>query len=178
MATTNTQNMGSATRTTAREIDIGLTEEQRHGVMEILTRLLADEYVLYTKTRNYHWNVVGPQFQPLHAFFEEQYKQLNETVDEVAERIRALDCHAIGTLAEFLEHNRLQESPGQYPPARDMLRNLADDHAAVVRYLRDDLEMCENAYHDSGTRDFLSQLMIDHEKMAWMLRAFLQGESI
>jgi len=168
----------NATTTTTAKTDIGLAEDQRHGAVEILTRLLADEYVLYTKTRNYHWNVVGPQFQPLHEFFEEQYKQLNEMVDEVAERIRALDCHAIGTLAECLEHSRVHEHPGHYPPARDMVSNLMADHETVIRCLRDELETCENTYRDTGTKDFLSQLMIAHEKMAWMLRAFLQGATV
>jgi starvation-inducible DNA-binding protein len=89
-----------------------------------------------------------------------------------------LDCHAIGTLTECLEHSRLQEHPGQYPLTRDMVSNLAADHEMVIRCLREDLETCENTYHDSGTRDFLSQLMIAHEKTAWMLCAFLQGEPV
>jgi hypothetical protein len=69
-------------------IDIGLTDAQREGVSPSSARL-ADEYVLYTKTRNYHWNVVGPQFNDLHKFFEAQYEELDDVVDEVAERMRA-----------------------------------------------------------------------------------------
>ena len=69
--------------------NIGLSEEQRAGVVKILNTLLSDEYVLYTKTRNYHWNVTGPQFNDLHKFFEEQYTELNEIVDDVAERARS-----------------------------------------------------------------------------------------
>jgi starvation-inducible DNA-binding protein len=91
--------------------NIGLSKEQREGVVLMLTPLLADEYLLYTKTRNYHWNVVGPQFNDLHKFFEAQYEELEDIVDDVAERARSLGGKAIGTLVEFLKHTRLKESP-------------------------------------------------------------------
>jgi starvation-inducible DNA-binding protein len=126
----------------------------------------------------YHWNVVEPQFNDLHKFFEEQYRELSEVVDDVAERIRALGDWSIGTLAEFQEHARLTEQPGEYPSAHDMLANLVQDHTAIIRQLREDLELCEEKYHDMGTNDFLTGLMQQHEKMAWMLRAFLAGESV
>jgi starvation-inducible DNA-binding protein len=157
--------------------NIGLTEEQCEGVVLMLTTLLADEYLLYTKTRNYHWNVVGPQFNDLHKFLETQYEELEDIVDDVAERIRALGGKAIGTLAEFLKHTRLKESPGEYPQASEMLAHLQADHEATIRQLRVDLETCADRYHDMGTNDFLTGLMERHEKMAWMLRSFLAGHS-
>ena len=110
-------------------------------------------------TRNYHWNVVGPQFNDLHTFFEAQYNALNTVVDDVAERARALDGNAIGTLAEFVERARLTEHPGQYPPAREMLTNLLADHETVIRQLRIDLETRANTYQDAGTNAFLTGLM-------------------
>jgi starvation-inducible DNA-binding protein len=158
--------------------NIDLSEEQRAGVVKILNALLSDEYLLYTKTRNYHWNVTGPQFHDLHKFFEEQYTELNEIVDEVAERGRSLDGWAFGTMNEFSQHARLKEHPGQYPKAREMIANLLSDHEAIIRQLRSDLETCADKYHDMGTNDFLTGLMEQHEKMAWMLRAFLEGESV
>ena len=154
---------------------IGLSDAQRQGVIQLLMPLLADEYVLYTKTHSYHWNVVGPQFNDLHDFFQAQYTALNEVADDVAERIRALGQPAIGTLAEFVQHTRLKEHPGHYPGARDMLANLLADHEAMIQRLRVDLETCDEEYHDMGTNDFLTGLMARHEKMAWMLRAFLEG---
>jgi starvation-inducible DNA-binding protein len=156
--------------------NIGLLDKQREGVVAILNTLLADEYLLYTKTRNYHWNVVGPQFNDLHKFFEAQYDQLNEIVDDVAERSRALGGNALGTMAEFLKVTRLQEESGDYPEARHMIANLLADHEALICHLRVDLEMCAEQYHDAGTNDFLTGLMEQHEKMAWMLRAFLEGK--
>lgn len=154
---------------------IGLSEEERKGSASILNALLSDEYVLYTKTRNYHWNVVGPQFNDLHKFFEAQYEALNDIVDDVAERARALNEPALGTMTEFLKQARLKEEPGKYPDARTMISDLLSDHEAIIRTLRSDLETCLNRFHDMGTSDFLTGLMEKHEKMGWMLRAFLRN---
>jgi len=152
---------------------IGISDTHREGAARILAPLLADEYVLYTKARNYHWNVVGPQFNDLHKFFEAQYGELDDIVDEVAERDRALGNRAVGTLAEFLEETRLKEEPGAAPDARQMIANLLADHEAIIRTLRTDLETAASDLEDLGTSDFLTGLMEKHEKMAWMLRAVL-----
>jgi starvation-inducible DNA-binding protein len=157
--------------------NIGLANEQCQGVVQLLTPILADEYVLYTKTRHYHWNVTGPQFHELHVFFEEQYKALNDIVDDIAERMRALGGHAIGTLAEFTQQTRLKEHPGHFPEADEMLANLLGDHEMVIRQLRTDAETCAVEYQDQGTQNFLIEFMVQHEKMAWMLRGFLEGKS-
>ena len=153
---------------------IGISHANRQAVVKILNSLLADEYVLYTKTRNYHWNVVGPQFNDLHKFFEAQYEELDDIVDDVAERSRALGGNAVATLAEFAQVSRLKEHPGQYPTADAMLANLLADHEAVIQSLRSDLATAMDKYADAGTSDFLTGLMEKHEKMAWMLRAFLE----
>lgn len=152
--------------------NIGLSESHRESVVRILNDVLADEYVLYTKTRNYHWNVVGPQFNDLHKFFEQQYEALSDIVDEVAERARSLGGRAYGTLVEFSQHARLKEQPGERPDALTMVANLKADHEAMVRTVRIDLETVMDKHGDAGTNDFLTGLMEKHEKMAWMLRAF------
>src|SRR5918998_800807 len=108
--------------------NIDLSQEQRAGVVKILNTLLSDEYLLYTKTRNYHWNVTGPQFNDLHKFFEAQYEALDEVIDEVAERARALGGRAAGSLEEFRKLARLGEDVGKVPTARDMLAALLADH--------------------------------------------------
>jgi starvation-inducible DNA-binding protein len=158
-------------------LNIGLSEDRRKAVVKILNALLADEYVLYTKTRNYHWNVVGPQFNDLHKFFEAQYEAIDEVIDDVAERARALGGEAVATLGEFVRLARLSEHPGRYPAAREMLGNLLADHEAVIRTLRADLETAASRHGDAGTSDFLTGLMEKHEKMAWMLRAFVTGKA-
>jgi len=153
---------------------IGIDEKNRAGTVQLLNHLLADEYVLYTKTRYYHWNVTGPRFHTLHLFFETQYEALDEIIDQVAERVRQLGFFALGTLEQFNKITRLSENFGEVPPADQMIQNLLDDHETVIRQLRTDLEKASDNYHDVGTNDFLTALMEQHEKMAWMLRAHLQ----
>jgi len=80
-----------------RPIHIGLTEEQRFGVIELLNRNLADVYLLLVKTRKYHWDVVGPQFRSMHELWQEQYEALSQHVDVIAERVRALGGYPLGT---------------------------------------------------------------------------------
>ena len=152
---------------------IGIADDMRRGVVEILSTLLADEYVLYTKTRNYHWNVEGMQFNDLHKFFEAQYEALDEVIDDVAERARSLGGRALGTLAEFTQRTRLKEEPKKLPDAKQMLGNLLADHETMARELRADLQTAMDKFGDAGTSDFLTGLMEKHEKMAWMLRSFL-----
>ncbi|MGH7356789.1 MAG: Dps family protein [Candidatus Rokuibacteriota bacterium] len=125
------------------------------------------------KTRDYHWNVTGPQFNDLHKFFESQYEAVDGIIDEVAERARSLGGRAWGTLAEFAKATRLREEPGEAPAANDMLARLCADHEAIVRTLRADLVTVGDKHGDAGTNDFLTGLVEQHEKMAWMLRAFL-----
>jgi starvation-inducible DNA-binding protein len=154
-------------------VNIGIPGAKRDAVANILNTLLADEYVLYTKTRNYHWNVVGPQFNDLHKFFESQYEALNDVVDDVAERARTVGGKAVGTLVEFTKTTRLRERAGEYPDARGMISDLLADHETIVKQLRADLVTALDKHGDAGTSDFLTGLMEKHEKMAWMLRAFL-----
>lgn len=159
---------------TISKVNIGLTEEQRAGVAEILDRTLSDLTVLYTKTRNYHWNVVGEHFRDLHKLLEEQYTELSEAIDLVAERSRKLGAPALGTLKEYLQHATLKEQPGDYPDSFTMLSNLCGDHESVIQSLRKDADACDEKCHDMGTNDFLIGLMQEHEKMAWMLRSYLE----
>ncbi len=156
------------------EIHIGLSVEQRKGVAGLLKSLLADEYVLYTKTRKYHWNVEGAQFHELHKFFESQYDEIDEAIDEIAERIRALGEYAPGSLAEFLASARLREDGETSIPAKKMLQNLLADHEAIIRSVRVDLETAKDQFGDAGNQDFLTGILEAHEKAAWMLRSLLR----
>jgi starvation-inducible DNA-binding protein len=151
---------------------IGLKESSRTKILALLDSLLADEYLLYTKTRNFHWNVTGPQFNDLHKFFEAQYETLDGFVDDIAERSRALGGRAAGSMKEFLHAARLDESTGRPPKADAMLGELLRDHESLIRWLRADVDEA-GKLSDQGTADFLTGLMEEHEKMAWMLRSFL-----
>ncbi len=154
--------------------DIGIDEKNSNQVVKILSRVLSDEFVLYTKTRGYHWNVTGPQFNDLHKFFEAQYAALEEVVDEVAERARTVGGYALGSLQEMLDHKTLEEDSTKGTDAQHMVRSLLHDHENIIKKLRKDLRACDEKYNDMGTSDYLTGLMEKHEKMAWMLRAYLE----
>lgn len=121
---------------------------------------------------NYHWNVKGPHFSELHKFFESQYEELDEIIDETAERARSLGGDSLGTLKEFLTETGLKEKPGDDPEAKKMIAHLLADHEAVIRRLRENLKASADTYQDMETSDYLTGLMEGHEKMAWMLRSF------
>lgn len=151
---------------------LGLQDPSRKEVLFLLDLTLADEYVLYTKTRNFHWNVTGFHFAAMHAFFQDQYEQLDTIVDDAAERCRALGGRALGSMKEFLAKARLIESPSVPLKEEAMVAELLSDHEALVRSLRKDVDVAARL-GDQGTADFLTGLMRTHEKMAWMLRSFL-----
>lgn len=156
------------------KVNIGLSPKARTKVISVLSDIMADQYILYTKTRNYHWNVTGEDFAQYHKLFEEQYSAIDEDIDDVAERIRALGGKTPATLAEFVKSAALKEHPGKYPSAKAMIANLLADHEAVIRSLRKAIEICDDM-DDDGTEDFLTQLMEKHEKTAWMLRATIES---
>ena len=154
-------------------IKIGLDAQVRKTVVARLQLLLANEYVVYTKTLKFHWNVYGKHFAAMHAFFKEQYEAMLTITDDVAERVRALDAMSLGTLAEFLKHTTLKEEPGINPDDLGMVAALLHDHEHIITQLRADIDETARL-GDMGTNNFLTELMEKHEKMAWMLRAFLQ----
>jgi starvation-inducible DNA-binding protein len=155
--------------------DIGVKDDARKKIVETLNMRLSDEYVLYTKTRKYHWNVIGPRFHQLHEFFKEQYEILDEMIDEIAERARQLGGKSLGTLDEFARNSSINEEPGQNPDAQTMISNLLNDHETVIKTLRKNADEAEEL-EDMVTNDFFLEAAQKHEKMAWMLRAHLEGK--
>lgn len=161
-----------------QKIEIGLTDQQRQGVVDLLNQDLSDMYLLLVKTKKYHWDVVGPQFRTLHQLWEEQYEALTISIDETAERVRSLGGYPTGTMAGFLELASLKEHAGDVPSATEMVSRIMQDHEQVIRNLRGHIDQCSEKFHDEGTADFLTGLMEAHEGMAWMLRSFIEGEAI
>lgn len=152
--------------------NIGISDEHKKTIAAHLDNILSDEYVLFTKLFKYHWNVTGPLFGQLHALFEAQYTVLFKIIDDTAERSRALGHTALGTLHEFHQNTRLKEQPGENPAAEKMIADLVNDHEAIIKHLRSDIDIIEKI-GDQGTMDFLTGLMKQHEKMAWLLRAHI-----
>lgn len=154
----------------------GLNDETRLEVGQLLNLLLADEYVLYATTRDYHWNVTGPEFRSLHLQFEEQFTQIAQWIDDIAERARAIGTGARGNWADLAKAARSSADPGAGLPAERMLAELLALHEDLIVQLRIDGETCTTRFKDAGTADFLTGLMVRHEKAAWMLRAQLETE--
>ncbi|HEV2431325.1 MAG TPA: Dps family protein [Burkholderiales bacterium] len=153
-------------------MDTGISAQDRAAIAKGLSRLLADTYVVYLKTHNFHWNVEGPMFQTLHQMFMDQYTEAWNAIDLVAERIRALGHYAPGTYREYLELSRVKETP-RVPKAEQMVKLLIEGQEAVVKTAREVLPLAEKA-DDQPTLDLLTQRMQVHEKNAWMLRSLLK----
>ncbi|WP_431241840.1 Dps family protein [Flavobacterium sp. P21] len=153
--------------------NIGIKQENISAVVEVLIKILADEFVLYTKTKRAHWNVEGPDFYNKHLFFEQQYDAIDEIVDTVAERIRSLGHYAPATLKDFLALTHLTEELKEKNDANGFIKELLLDHESIIIYLRENINSIANELQDAGTSDFITGLVENHEKMAWMLRAHL-----
>jgi starvation-inducible DNA-binding protein len=156
--------------------NIGLSDEARLEVGQMLNLILADEFVLYAATRDYHWNVTGPDFRSLHLEFEAQYEQLATWADDVAERARSIGVGANGNLGELAKAARSSADPGIGLSGEHMLSELLSLHEEMIVQLRTDSEACIERYGDAGTADFLTGLMERHEKVAWMLRSQIETE--
>ena len=152
---------------------IGLSEKKLSAVTDLLTVVLADQVTLYTKTRKFHWNVGGESFMELHKLFENHYKQLEESIDEVAERISKLGSKTIGTMEEFGKLTSLKEHPEKYPSSKEMIKELLSDHESIIVSLRKSIDECSEKHKDAGTADLLTSLMKEHETIAWTLRRYL-----
>ena len=153
-------------------IDIGISGKDRGRIADGLSRLLADTYTLYLTTHNFHWNVEGPMFNTLHLMFMEQYTELWNALDAIAERIRSLGYPAPGTYAEFVKLTSISQPEG-VPAALDMVSVLVKSHEAVARTARNVFPSADKA-GDESTADLLTQRLQIHEKTAWMLRSLLK----
>ena len=154
------------------KVNIGISDKNREAVADILNKILADEHVLYNKTRSYHWNVEGPSFMELHKLYEAQYTELAEVIDEIAERIRTIGFYAEGRLSELLKLTSLKE-PSVPKHFKEQIPNLDADHEKIIVNLRKQIDVFDEKYKDIGSSDFLTGLLKQHEKMAWMLRSYL-----
>ena len=149
-----------------------MANQSNEEVVEALSKLLASTYTLYIKTHNYHWNVTGPMFSTLHILFEAHYTELASAVDEIAERIRALDAFAPGSCTAFSKLSAVKEE-NAHPTALEMIKNLASDQKAVDSVARSVIEAADAA-GDQASVDLATRRQEVHEKNAWMLRSHLE----
>lgn len=153
-------------------MDTGISAKDRSAIAGGLSRLLADTYILYLKTHNFHWNVEGPMFQTLHQMFMDQYTEAWNAIDPIAERIRALGHYAPGSYKQYIKLAAVKEAEG-VPRAEKMVRELIEGQETVARTARSVLPLAEKA-NDQPTLDLLTQRLDIHEKNAWMLRSLLK----
>ena len=155
------------------KVNIGISEKNRQAVATSLNQLLADEHILYNKTRNYHWSIEGPSFMEFHKLYEAQYTALAETIDQIAERIRTIGHFAEGRLKEIIKLATLDEPEAPTDQAKQ-IENLETDHETMIIKLRKLIKDFDEKYKDIGSSDFVTGLLKEHEKMAWMLRSYLR----
>jgi starvation-inducible DNA-binding protein len=154
-------------------VAIGITDNHRTAIAIELSKILADETVLCIKTKNAHWNVEGPDFYDKHKFFEFQIGQLDEIIDNVAERIRTIGHYAPGTLKAYLGLTHLTEQTRAKNDSQGLIKDLLEDHDSIILNLRENIKSFSNEYHDQGSADFITGLMETHEKMSWFLRSHI-----
>ena len=148
------------------------TAAKPDAVVQGLNCLLADSYVLFLKTQNYHWNVKGPYFNSLHTMFEQQYQDLFAAIDEIAERLRALGVAAPGSFAAFAKLTDIKEETAS-PKAEQMIKNLVKDHETIIKTCEALINAADDA-DDDASEDLAIARMQVHQKMHWMLKAHLE----
>ena len=153
--------------------NIGISEQHLVEVSQVLSHVLADEFVLYTKTRNAHWNIEGPDFHSMHILFESQYNELAEVVDKIAERIRMLGHYAPATLKQFQQLTHLTEQTREKNDSKGFIKELLNDHENIIINISTQINRLAEQLKDTGTSDYLTGLTEYHEKIAWMLRSHL-----
>jgi len=153
--------------------NIGISEKELKNSCSILSVILADEMTLYVKTRKAHWNVEGESFMELHKLFQNQYQQLEESIDEIAERIGKLGHKTIGTMEEFSKLSNIKEHPEKYHSSKDVLKEILKDHETIIIELRKNIPVCADKNNDLGTADYLTGLMEQHETISWILRRYI-----
>lgn len=148
-----------------------MTNEPKKACAEALSKVLADTFVLYLKTHNFHWNVEGAKFRELHLMFEEQYRDMWEALDVIAERIRALGEYAPGTTAKFAKLASIKDNE-KIPAAQDMLRELIAGNETISAEIGKAIKTVQEA-GDEPSADLLIGRQTTHDKQVWMMKAML-----
>jgi starvation-inducible DNA-binding protein len=145
------------------------------GVVQILNILLGREYD-FVNTRDCHWNVKGQRFHQPHEFLEDQYKELSDIIDGLAERARHLGGQSRRTVAEITQNEKQDKNPEKYPAAQSLLSNLLTEEA-IIQDIQKNID-ATGEHHDIETNSFLCKNAQRHEKMDWMLLFQIQGREL
>ncbi|MBC7654555.1 MAG: DNA starvation/stationary phase protection protein [Oligoflexus sp.] len=156
-----------------KKANIGITDKNRAHIAEQLNKILADEFILYSKTLNAHWNIEGPDFHTVHVYLETLYNEQQQIVDTVAEKIRSIGHYALGDLGQYIEVSHLSKKLTGKFDSQNLFKELLQDHESIIIFLRENIAPIAEKFGAEGISDYLTGLMEKHEKTAWMLRSHL-----
>ncbi|HLV40075.1 DNA starvation/stationary phase protection protein [Xanthomarina sp.] len=157
-----------------KKINIGISDKNRQVIADQLSKILADEFLLYSKTLNAHWNIEGPDFHAVHLYLEKLYNEQQEIVDTVAEKIRVLGHFVPAQLKKYLELTHLSEKSLDKNDSKTLFSELLEDHESIIIFLRENITPIADKLKAEGISDYITGLMEYHEKTAWMLRSHLK----
>ena len=157
-----------------KKTNIGITDKNRETIADQLSKILADEFMVYSKTLNAHWNIEGPDFHAAHLYLETLYNEQQKIVDTVAEKIRAVGHYVPAQLSKYLELTHLSESSPEKNDSQTLYADLLVDHESIIIFLRENIKPFADKLKAEGISDYITGLMEYHEKTAWMLRAHLK----
>lgn len=156
-----------------KKANIGISDKNREALAEQLSKILADEFMLYSKTLNAHWNIEGPDFHTAHVYLETLYNKQQEIVDTVAERIRAIGHYVPAQLSKYLELTHLSEKTLDKNDSKSLFAELLEDHESIIIFLRENIRPTADKLKAEDISDYITGLLEYHEKTAWMLRSHL-----
>ncbi len=142
-------------------------------VATFLNLLLANEYVLYTKTKTAHWNMDGENYFELHLFLENQCNILSDMMDDVAEQIRSLGQYATGSLKNFISIAAMTDDNHNFKNSKQIFDKILDDHETIIQVIRHEIQPLSHQIIDPCTIIFMAGIMEQHEKMLRLIRSFL-----
>lgn len=158
--------------------NIGISDKNRETIADQLSKILADEFVLYSKTLNAHWNIEGSDFHAVHLYLETLYNEQQKIVDTVAEKIRTVGHYAPAQLKKYLQLTHLTEESFEKNDSQTFFSELLEDHESIIVFLRENIKPMAEKLKAEGISDYITGLMEYHEKTAWMLRSHLsQGRA-
>jgi len=153
--------------------NIGISEQNRQAIAEQLSKILADEFMIYSKTLSAHWNIEGPDFHSVHLYLETLYNEQQVIVDTVAEKIRTIGHYVPAQLGKYLELTHLSETAVQKNDSQTLFADLLEAHESVIVFIRENIKPFADKLKAEGISDYITGLMEHHEKTAWMLRSHL-----
>ncbi len=140
---------------------------KNHQTLEHLEKVLANSYALALKIQNYHWNVVGENFKPLHELFGAQYEEISDAIDEIAERIRALGSKVDGSFENFSKIAQIKSGNKNFKSS-EMLKDLVASHELLVDQLKKGVKIAQDEGDEATADMFIGRTQV-HEKAIWML---------